>query len=112
MQSPRSRPLSPEEAVHLKKEAVSKAFPEWTLEELQRLEGYLQEPDSSLLRRYLLVNQAVLEREVWAAKSWEHYLVLKGEYRTTCKVLRLPEEIKLCKERFSEARERREEGEE
>lgn len=111
MSSQQSRKPSPEEVELLRKEQL-KGLPPFSREEVLSLEAYLRERDSQLLRRYLSLNRVHLEKLVWEARDWEHYLGIRGEMRMLRKLERLPEEIGVWKEQYSEAKEmRKEEGE-
>lgn len=108
MPSQPSRKPSLEELAEFRKKETSKAFPGWTLEEVQTLEAYLRGKDSQLLRRYLSLNKDHLERVVWEAQSWEAYLVLRGEKRMLKRLEMLPEEIARWKEQLSTEKELKE----
>lgn len=73
---------------------------EWTLEDLQKLEGLLIEPSFSKWLRWQARLAEVINNRIWKADSWEQYKFIQGQHDVLIRFdpERMKEEIKQLKE--------------
>lgn len=94
LQQPSSRAPSAEELKELQARIVEEVKQAgWSVEELRRLRVLCRSKDFQLLLRYLRQGVEHLTSEVWNARSWEHFLVMKGEMRRLGMILKIPQEV-------------------